>query len=224
MKKFAIIVAGGSGQRMGSSIPKQFLKLGSEVILMQTIRAFYNYDSSCTIILALPKSQIEYWKQLCKEYQFTINHQLVYGGQTRYHSVKNALTKVNSPGVVAIHDGVRPLVSPKTIDITYKTAIQLGNAIPYIDSIDSLRKLENNSSIPVDRSIYKQIQTPQVFHSDIILKAYEQEWDESFTDDATVVEKINQKINLVLGNKENIKITTQIDLLMAQLLINHSIE
>lgn len=221
MKRFAIIVAGGSGQRMETSIPKQFLKIHKEVILMKSIRAFHQYDSDTEIILALPKNQIQYWIDLCKEYHFTIKHKIVEGGSTRYHSVKNALAEINTDGIVAVHDGVRPLVSQSTIDVVFEIASINGNAVPYIDSVDSIRKVDENKNSPVDRNKYKLIQTPQAFESRLILKAYNQEWDKSFTDDASVVEKLNTKINLVPGNRENIKITTQVDLIIAESLANY---
>lgn len=221
MKRYAIIVAGGSGQRMETTVPKQFLKIHNEVILMKSIRSFHMYDKDIEIIVALPKDQIQYWIDVCKEYHFTIKHQIVEGGFTRYHSVKNALSEIKSEGIVAIHDGVRPLVSQETIDTTFEIASINGNAVPYIDSVDSIRKVEETSNYPVDRNKYKLIQTPQVFESKVIIKAYNQEWDDSFTDDASVVEKLNTKINLVPGNRENIKITTPVDLVIAETLSNY---
>jgi 2-C-methyl-D-erythritol 4-phosphate cytidylyltransferase len=221
MKRFVIIVAGGSGQRMKSSLPKQFLEINKEIILMKSIRAFYNYDSALNIIVALPADQTEYWKKLCNENDFTISHKLVEGGSTRFQSVKNALKEIASDGLVAIHDGVRPLVSQETIDTIFEIALTNGNAIPYIDCVDSLRQIEINSSKPVDRNKFKLTQTPQAFECKTILKAYNQDWHESFTDDASVVEQLGLKINLVPGNRENIKITNQIDLIIAESLSNY---
>jgi len=216
MKRFVIIVAGGSGQRMESSIPKQFLKINKDIILMKSIRVFYEYDSSIEIIVALPENQISQWKDLCNEYKFTINHAIVKGGQTRYHSVKNALEKAGSSGIIAVHDGVRPLVSQTTIDMVFEIASINGNAIPYIDIVDSVRLVDSGSNKTVDRNKYKLIQTPQAFDCRIIKGAYEQEWEEFFTDDASIVEKSGTEINLVPGNIENIKITTKIDLKIAE--------
>ncbi len=221
MKRYAIIVAGGSGQRMETSVPKQFLKIKDEIILMRSIRNFYQYDPEIKIIIALPKNQIEYWIELCKEYHFTIKHQVVEGGSTRYHSVKNALQEIGNEGIVAIHDGVRPLVSQLTIDTVFEIASINGNAVPYIDSIDSIREVDSLENHPVDRNKFKLIQTPQAFECKLVLEAYKQPGEESFTDDASVVESLNTKINLVPGNRENIKITTQVDLIIAEALASH---
>ncbi len=218
MKRYVIIVAGGSGQRMESSIPKQFLTIDNEIILMMSIKSFYKFDSSIKLIVALPKNQIVVWKELCNKHNFNIQHTVIIGGQTRFHSVKNALTKIDSEGIVAIHDGVRPLVSQNTIKKTFEKALSDGNAIPYVDLVDSLRYVDFEINIPVNRDKHKTIQTPQVFSSSLIIKAYEQEWEESFTDDASVVEKLGHKINLIKGNKENIKITSQVDLKIAEVL------
>lgn len=221
MKKYAIIVAGGSGQRMSSSIPKQFLKIKDEIILMKSIRAFFNFNNSIEIIIALPEDQIGYWKNLCLENNFVINHKVVCGGKTRFHSVKNALKEISTDGIVAIHDGVRPLVSQDTINNVFEIALTNGNAVPYIDSVDSVRVIESLSNKPIDRDKVKLIQTPQAFDCKLLLNAYEQNWHENFTDDASVVEKMGEQINLVPGNKENIKITNQIDLLIAEALSDY---
>lgn len=218
MKHYAIIVAGGTGQRMKSSVPKQFLSINNEIILMMSINSFYRFDPSIEIIVALPKDQISTWKKLCIKHNFTVKHSIVTGGKTRYHSVKNALTKINAEGIVAIHDGVRPLVSVETIEQVFEKASLSENAVPYIDLVDSIRYVDSETNHPVDREKYKLIQTPQVFKSDLIKKAYDQPWEESFTDDASVVEKLGTKINLLKGNKENIKITSQIDLKIAAVL------
>ena len=224
MKFFAIIVAGGSGQRMGASVPKQFLSMNDEIILMKSISAFYKYDSSLQIVVALPESQFSYWESLCKKHNFDIDHSLVNGGETRFHSVKNAIKLIEGNGVVAVHDGVRPLVSQNTIKQVFEMASINGNAIPYIDVVDSIRLVELGGNLPLDRNNYKLIQTPQAFECSLFKKAYEQEWDDSFTDDASVVEKLGIKINLVPGNLENIKITTQIDLSIAETLSDYLIE
>ena len=221
MKRYAIIVAGGSGQRMESSVPKQFLSINNEIILMRSIRAFYEFDSSIEIIVALPNDQIEYWTKLCTEKHFNINHKVVTGGKTRYHSVKNALRETGNDGIVAIHDGVRPLVSQSTIDLVYEIASINENAVPYIDIVDSIRKVDSNINSPVDRNKYKLIQTPQAFNCKLIKSAYNQEWNKSFTDDATIVEMTGIKINLVPGNRENIKITNRIDLNIAETLSDY---
>jgi 2-C-methyl-D-erythritol 4-phosphate cytidylyltransferase len=176
------------------------------------------------IIVALPENQISHWENLCKQYNFNINHTIVMGGETRYHSVKNALDKTENTGIIAVHDGVRPLVSRTTIDMVFEIASINGNAIPYIDIVDSIRFVESDSNKPVDRNKYKLIQTPQAFDSRIIKSAYEQEWEDSFTDDASIVEKSGIKINLVPGNIENIKITTKTDLKIAETLSSYLLE
>jgi 2-C-methyl-D-erythritol 4-phosphate cytidylyltransferase len=218
MKRFVIIVAGGSGQRMKSSVPKQFLTINNEIILMMSINSFFNFDQSIEIIVALPEDQISTWKKLCLKHNFIVKHSIVAGGRTRFHSVKNALEKVNSEGIVAIHDGVRPLVNYETIKRVFEKASLSDNAVPYIDLVDSIRYVDSDVNRPVDREKYKLIQTPQAFKSNLIKKAYEQPWEESFTDDASVVEKLGNKINLIEGNRENIKITSQVDLKIAEIL------
>jgi len=218
MKRYVIIVAGGSGQRMGSSIPKQFLSIHKEIILMKSIRAFYEFDSTLKIILALPENHITYWNELCLKHHFSIDHTIVPGGYTRYHSVKNALEKIDCDGIVAIHDGVRPLVSQSTIEQVFEIASINGNAIPYTDLVDSLRFVDSGVNRPTDRNKYKLVQTPQAFDCVLIKRAYEQSWDKSFTDDASIVEKLGIKINLVPGNPENIKITSQTDIKIAEAL------
>jgi 2-C-methyl-D-erythritol 4-phosphate cytidylyltransferase len=221
VKQFAIIVAGGSGERMQSEVPKQFLEINETPLLMISIEAFYRFNPKIDIIVALPKNQINFWQQLCQKHSFSIKHEIVPGGKTRYHSVKNALKKIDSEGIVAIHDGVRPLVSQQTIQNVFKKAAEKGNGVPCIDLVDSIRYVTNKENKPADRASFKLIQTPQVFDSKIILHAYEQPFEPSFTDDASVAEKNGQKINLVAGNRENIKITTQVDLMVANALLNH---
>jgi len=221
MKRFVIVVAGGSGQRMESSIPKQFLTIHNELILIKTIKSFHTFDKTLKIILALPENHIPYWNELCEKHNFKIEHTIVKGGKTRFHSVQNALQEVSDNGIVAIHDGVRPLVSQKTINQVFDIASLNGNAIPYIDLIDSIRLVDSNSNHPVDRNKYKLIQTPQAFDCKLVKKAYTLPWDISFTDDASVVEKLGTKINLVPGNRENIKITSKIDLKIAEALSDY---
>lgn len=221
MHKYAIIVAGGKGERMGSDTPKQFLELAGKPILMHTIEKFKSTFPTIEIILALPENQIDFWKELCVLHTFNLSsHQLVCGGKTRFHSVKNALALVKQESIVAIHDGVRPLVSSETIIKSFNEAELKGNAIPSIGVIESLRHVskQDDANKAVARSCYQLIQTPQCFTSALILKAYQQEFDESFTDDASVVEALGEKINLVEGNKENIKITSPIDLKIAEAL------
>jgi 2-C-methyl-D-erythritol 4-phosphate cytidylyltransferase len=222
MNKYVIIVAGGSGLRFGAQLPKQFLLLKGKPILMQTIQAFYNYDTSIQIIITLPPHYREYWNQLCEQYNFTINHKVTNGGQTRFHSVKNGLDIITEVGIVAIHDAVRPLVSAETLERCYNTAFQTGNAIPVVKPVDSIREIASDCSFQVDRERYRLVQTPQVFNVDLIKKAFTQEYMPEFTDDASVLEKTGIKINLVDGNYENIKITTQSDLIVASSLFQET--
>ena len=219
MNKIAIIVAGGKGERMNADVPKQFLEINGKPILMHTLEAFMNFDSSLQLILVLPAAQIDFWETLCEAHDFSIPHQIVAGGQTRFHSVKNGLNVVKSPSLVAIHDGVRPLVSKETIVRCFDTAEKFGAAIPTMDSIESIRFVDANGSKSVDRTAYKMVQTPQVFDAELLKKAYEQEFSVLFTDDASVVEAMGVTVHLVEGNRENIKITTEFDLIVAERLL-----
>jgi len=219
MHKVAIIVAGGKGERMGTSTPKQFLELAGKPILIHTLEKFKKADPKIEIILALPKNQIDFWEELFHKYQLPkVLHQVVEGGKTRFHSVQNALKLVKENSLVAIHDGVRPLVSVDTIHECFAEAEKNGNAIPVIEVVDSLRHYskQDKTNEAVSRSCYKIVQTPQCFTSELIFRAYQQDFDKLFTDDATVVEKLGETINLVSGNRENIKITTVEDLVIAE--------
>jgi 2-C-methyl-D-erythritol 4-phosphate cytidylyltransferase len=214
--KIAIIVAGGKGERMNANIPKQFLEIQGKPILMHTLEVFNRFDAGIRLILVLPEVQIKYWNELCAKHNFGLKHQIVAGGQSRFNSVKNGLQAVKSPAMVAVHDGVRPLVSVETIARCFETAEKFDTAIPVVDLVDSIRQVSENGSKSVDRNAYKLVQTPQVFDADLLLKAYEQEYTQLFTDDASVVEALGTKIYLVEGNRENIKITTEFDLKMAE--------
>ena len=216
MKKFVIIVAGGSGSRMGTEIPKQFLELAGKPVLMHTIQIFCDYDPDCELILVLPEKQWEFWSGLCLKHSFFIVHQVVSGGETRFDSVRNGLKLIQVEGIVFIHDGVRPLVSKETLDRCFETALKNGNAIPVLSVTESLRKMEGEQTISVDRSLYFNVQTPQTFRSEQILEAFRQNYDPAFTDDASVVEKAGYSIALVDGNPENIKITSPTDLIIAE--------
>lgn len=220
MKKFVVIVAGGSGSRMGTEIPKQFLLLAGKPILMHTIQAFQDFDPKAEIIVVLPEDQQEYWKNLCLALNFDLNHQVVSGGESRFHSVRNGLAKIETSGIVFIHDGVRPLVNTETLSGCLKTAEECGNAIPVLLVTESLRKTEGETSISVDRSLYFSVQTPQTFQCSQILEAFRQDFDPAFTDDASVAEKAGFRIHLVEGNRENIKITTPVDLVFAEALLS----
>jgi len=219
MKKFVIVVAGGSGIRMGSEIPKQFLELCGKPVLMHTIQVFRDFDPEIKIILVLPEDQLQFWKGLCLKHLFSLIHQVVSGGKTRFHSVKNGLSQIEGDGIVFIHDGVRPLVSKETLSSCLETAQKRGNAIPVLPVTESLRKLDGEQNISVDRSRYFSVQTPQTFRSEQILEAFKQDFDPAFTDDASVAEKAGFSIQMVEGNRENIKITTPIDLIVAEALL-----
>lgn len=220
VKKYVVIVAGGKGQRMNATLPKQFLTIGNKPILMHTITAFYTYDPLAKIILVLPSSQFSFWKELCQKHHFDIPHQLVEGGATRFHSVKNGLSIVPSQALVAIHDGVRPFVSTQTIEQCFQAAEQNGTAIPTINLVDSIRHVDEKGNKAVDRNAYRLVQTPQVFQSTLLKKAYEQNYTTAFTDDASVVEALGHQVKLVDGNRENIKITTPLDLQIAKVILN----
>lgn len=219
MKKYIIIVAGGSGSRMGSATPKQFLELLGLPILMHTLNKFQQTVSEGEFILALPEKEQSTWLSLCEKHQFDVPHQVVNGGESRFHSVQNALQKVSEESIIAIHDGVRPLVSETVITDCLEAAKTHGSVIPTLPMQDSIRKVAGNKSQIADRSQFVLVQTPQCFQSSIILKAYQQDYQSSFTDDASVVEQLGHSIHLVEGNKENIKITTPEDLRMAEVLI-----
>lgn len=216
LKKYALIVAGGTGSRMNSSIAKQFIELSGKPILMRTIETFFKFDPNFAIILVLPKEQLYFWQILCEKHHFSIPHQVITGGDTRFHSVKNGLASITSEGIVAIHDGVRPLVGHSTISRCLDTAGKWGNAVPCLPVYESVRQVNDNESTPIDRSLLRVIQTPQVFSCTLIKAAFEQPYDDAFTDDASVLEKTGEKIQLVEGNRENIKITDPLDLLMAE--------
>jgi len=219
--KYIIIVAGGKGTRMGAEIPKQFLILNNKPVLMHTIESFFNYDKTIKIILVLPEEQQNYWNELCKKNNFKINHQIVSGGETRFHSVKNGLNTITEKDVIiGIHDGVRPLVSKDVISRCFDKAAEKGVAFPVIPVVETLRKKTEKGSITVNRADYCLVQTPQVFNSEIIKKAYQQEFSDTFSDDVSVVESLNEyPVYEVEGARENIKITTPVDLIIAERLI-----
>lgn len=223
MKKYVIIVAGGKDLRMGGEVPKQFLPIGGKPVLMRTVEAFYQTDAETGIVLVLPQEQQSYWKNLCCQYDFRIPYILADGGCTRFHSVRNGLQVIpdeDSDSLIAVHDGVRPFVSPRVIQECFEAATRWGAVVPVLDMVDSVRQLsEDGSSMAVDRSCLKLVQTPQTFRADILKNAYRQEFTERFTDDASVVEASGVSVALVSGNRENIKITTPFDLKIAEALL-----
>ncbi|MFA5781109.1 MAG: 2-C-methyl-D-erythritol 4-phosphate cytidylyltransferase [Bacteroidales bacterium] len=221
MKKYVIVVAGGDGKRMRSGMPKQFLCIGGIPILMRSIKAFHEYEKTISIILVLPKGKIGTWQKLCKTHKFIVPHTITAGGSTRFQSVKNGLALImENDSLVAIHDGVRPLVSREVIQRVFFEGARHGTAVPCVKLNDSLRMLTGNISAPLKRDQICAIQTPQCFRCNILKKAYKQKYNERFTDDATVVENLNEKIYMVEGNAENIKITTRVDLAVAKALLN----
>ncbi|WP_321479143.1 2-C-methyl-D-erythritol 4-phosphate cytidylyltransferase [uncultured Bacteroides sp.] len=219
MNKYVIIVAGGKGLRMGMDVPKQFLPLEGKLVLMHTIEAFYKYDVNLNIIVVLPLEQQEYWKEKCSEFNFFIKHQVVDGGEARFYSVKNALCLIPENAYVAVHDGVRPFVSQEVIARCYQEVVAQKAVIPVVDVVDTMRYVNGDVNKTVDRNAYKMVQTPQVFESNILLKAYKQDYVVSFTDDASVVESLGIPVFLTEGNRENIKITTPFDLKIAASLL-----
>jgi 2-C-methyl-D-erythritol 4-phosphate cytidylyltransferase len=220
MNLYALIVAGGTGTRMGTDIPKQFLELAGKPVLMRTIERFRAFDKSIRIITVLPEDQLGYWDELQKKYSFSVPHTVVTGGSSRFFSVKNGLQEVEEKSLVAIHDGVRPLVSTDAIKRCFHAAEKFGNAVPVICPSDSVRMITDQGNMPVNRQYLRIIQTPQVFDAKLIKKAYLQDYSHDFTDDATLLEKTGETIHLVEGNRENIKITNPEDMAVAEALFH----
>ena len=230
---YVIIVAGGKGLRMGSDIPKQFLPIGGKPVLMRTLERFREYSADLQIILVLPEAQQAYWHQLCEEYHFDVTYTLANGGQTRFHSVQNGLAKVpdDAEGVVGVHDGVRPFPAVEVIRNCYETARTAKAVIPVIPVVETVRELTGTgtmssaqnsgvtvSSVTVPRDKYRLVQTPQTFDIQLLKAANRQPYNDGFTDDASVVESYGHAITLVDGNRENIKITTPYDIIVAEAL------
>jgi 2-C-methyl-D-erythritol 4-phosphate cytidylyltransferase len=218
-KKTVIILAGGKGLRMNAPVPKQFLLLAGQPVLMHSIARFYNYDRAIKIVVVLPFDHIETWNRLLSEHRFFIPHQIVPGGDERFFSVQNAINATGDEGIIALHDGVRPLVSERVISNCFRSAATMGSAVPAISPTESVRIIKDNRPLPFDRRNTLLIQTPQVFRADLIKKAYQTDYLPHFTDDATVYEADNNKVNIVEGNPENIKITCPADLIFATALL-----
>jgi 2-C-methyl-D-erythritol 4-phosphate cytidylyltransferase len=219
MEKFAVIVAGGKGLRMGSAIPKQFLPLADKPVLYHTINAFISAFPDIQIVLVLPQDQISMAQIVLQAFPDRIDLTIVAGGETRFHSVQNGLEVVNEDAIVFVHDGVRPLVSPVLIRACYKQAVEKGSAIPAVAVTDSMRLADGENNKPVNRDHLRIIQTPQTFQSDILLNAFTQGHDPAFTDEATVVEAFGTKVFLINGERSNIKVTTPEDLIIAEALL-----
>ena len=219
-KHTILIVAGGRGTRMGGPQPKQFLQLAGRPVLMHTLEAFDRWDASARLIVVLPEDQIDTWKRLCEAHVFGRIHRVVAGGETRFHSVRNGLDAVASEGLIAVHDGVRPLVAPSVIAACFAAAADGGAAVPVVPVVESVREVDaDGDSRPVDRTRLRVVQTPQVFRADVLRAAYRLPYDPRFTDDASVVEASGMAVRLVPGNRENIKLTTPMDLLLAEQLM-----
>lgn len=220
--KAAILVAGGRGSRMGGPISKQYLPIAGKPVLMRTLSVFYTLDPGIDLILVLPESDFAYWKELCEDYQFTVPHRLVAGGNSRFQSVRNGIHALqNETELVAIHDGVRPFVSPEVIQESYEVAGHHGSAVAVVALKDSIRKLtDTGKSFYEERQYFRLVQTPQTFQVEKIRKAFEVTELQQFTDDATVYENQGWQVTLISGNPENIKITTPEDLEYAEFLIS----
>ena len=221
-KRYAVIVAGGSGTRFGSQVPKQFLVLDRMPILMRTITLFAHCHE---IVLVLPQNQQDYWKELCAEHQFAVPHRIVSGGSTRFESVRNALgTIAPQPGdLIAVHDGVRPLASRQMVDHCFEQALAHGSAIPVVEVSDSIRRInDDHTSVPLLRSSLRAVQTPQVFEAQMLASCYDVPFSPLFTDDASVVESAGHQVHLCHGETTNIKITHPRDLDIALAILRNS--
>lgn len=222
-RKFVIIMAAGSGTRMGADMPKQFLELDGKAILQRTIEVFLEACPGISVITVLPQDHIGYWRRYCLERNFICPQILVHGGITRFHSVRNALDRVPEGAVVAVHDGVRPLATPELVRSVFEKAENAPAVIPVVPCVDTMKVLQKKDgelcSVPgasADRSLLYGAQTPQIFHSEVIKEAYSMAYDTSFTDDASVLEKYGKSLSFVIGERLNIKITTQDDLILAR--------
>ncbi len=246
MNKYAIIVAGGKGLRMGGDLPKQFIPIEGCPVLMHTLNTFHACDESIQIILVLPRDHQGYWHELCAQYQFAVPHRIADGGATRFHSVQNGLALIEeTEALVAVHDGVRPFVSHEVIERCYSEADAYGAVVPVIPVVETVRQLVrkdstegearhpevtcnssqpstlNSQSITVDRNAYRLVQTPQTFRATLLRRAYEQPYCDAFTDDASVVEAMGHSVHLTDGNRENIKLTTPFDLTVARAYLSY---
>jgi 2-C-methyl-D-erythritol 4-phosphate cytidylyltransferase len=220
VKKYAIIVAGGKGSRMGGEIPKQFLCANGFPLIMHAVNLFHTFDPNISMILVLPRDQTDRWRELCIAHSFNVPVSLAESGPERFHSVKSGLKLVGSPdALVAVHDAVRPMVSKSVIERVYRDAEKYGSAIPAIPMYESVREKTGPGSKPADRSRLLIVQTPQCFRAGLLMHAYLQSFREEFTDDANVLEHNGGQIHLVEGNPENIKITTKSDLIIAEALL-----
>ena len=218
-KKYAIIVAGGSGTRMGADIPKQFIKLGGKPLLQHTIEKFLSLSFPVGIIVVVSPEGKDYWKKYCSETGFLERYAIPSGGITRFHSVANALQYLPDETVVAVHDGVRPLVTAEFLERMFAAGEELGNAVPAVAPVETVREVCGPESYVLRRDDIRLVQTPQVFRSEVLKAAYRLPYDPAYTDDASVVEAAGYRINLVDGLRYNLKITTPEDLDLARPLL-----
>lgn len=218
-KRFAVIVAAGSGTRMNSKLPKQFIEIAGKPVLRHTVEKFLAMSVPVDIIIVMSEEYKDYWKAYCRRSDFLEKYTLPTGGFTRFHSVKNALEYVPDGALVAVHDGVRPFVTTEFLEGLFEEADRCGAVAPAVPLVESIREVTDSGSIPADRSRFLCVQTPQVFHSEILKKAYTQSYDTSFTDDLTVVQKAGYPIKTVQGLRYNVKITTPEDLRLAEALL-----
>ena len=216
MKTYAVIVAGGAGKRMGSALPKQFLLLKNKPVLYYTIDAFLKAVPDIHVIIVLPEEHLELGKEIVDGFFDEQQIHLTVGGETRFHSVQNGLKLMSEESIIFVHDGVRCLVSKELIQCCYTAALETGSAIPAVECRDSARMIMEDGNDPVDRTKLRLVQTPQTFHSKILLPAFAIDYKERFTDEATVVEAFGLKVTLVQGEESNIKITNPIDLVIAE--------
>lgn len=223
-RRAVIIVAGGQGKRMGGDLPKQFIPLAGKPILMHTLERLHQWDPEAEFIVVLPQEQEAYWQMLCLELDCTTPHQVCYGGKSRYHSVKSGLTAITDADLIAVHDGVRPFFAPSVVEECFRAAVQFGAAIPVAPMVESVRLVEEEENRALNRSLLRVVQTPQVFQAHLLQNAYEQPYNPLFTDDASVVEAAGTSVHLIVGNYENIKITTPFDLEVAKALIHTNIK
>ncbi|HEY0976558.1 MAG TPA: 2-C-methyl-D-erythritol 4-phosphate cytidylyltransferase [Flavobacteriales bacterium] len=230
MSKCTIIVAGGSGKRMRllhesasasarGSVPKQFMLLKGRPVLCWTIEAFHGADPAMPIIVVLPKDQEGIWRTLCIGHHFHVEHTVVHGGEERYHSVRNGLAAAGDADLVAVHDGVRPLIDAGLIARCFEAAREHGAAIPVVPITSSVRSVDGEMNRAMDRSTLRAVQTPQCFRTELLRRAFELPYDPAFTDEATLVERMGTHIHLVEGEERNLKITTPVDLQVAELLM-----
>lgn len=221
MNRYAVIVAAGSGMRMGAPIPKQFLEVGGRPILMHTLNRFMAFDASIRLVVVLHPDYIEFWRSLCEKHDYSVPHSIVSGGSERFFSVQKAIQSLvdTEDAIVGIHDAVRPMVSVATLERCYATAQETGSAVPCISVNDSMRIVDADGNRSIIRSSLRIIQTPQCFSLNLLRRAFTQEYNTAFTDDASVVEALGESIELVEGNRENIKVTTPEDMHWLNLLL-----